>query len=533
MLSLRASPNDFVEFLFLRLRMNNYVFKNSDQIGSLDAETDTFLEECFVESSMYETLKKFNKDIDFTKRIIVGRTGSGKTALLKKLTQDNSIKKHAIIEAESTVFEHIKNNIFISQLLEKNIDLRVFYKSLWIHVLLVKVIEITFPSNSSFYEKIQSLVGGKKKKYNIELAQEYLDKYSDNFFNDKIVSEITEKMQSELSGSLGGSFAKVTGKLTDEVAQKIQTETARYVSSELLRKQKELIKIITEEASDESQNRVIISIDDLDKSWLSSSSIRYDFINALLDAFKELIDVRSVKVLISIRTDILMGIYKTNLRQEEKDRSLIIPIEWKKNDIFDILNMRINYLIKHKYAVKTNVLFSDVFHFTVKDENAANYIVERTMLRPRDAIDFVNFCLSQGDGVSSLNEDHVFEAEEKYYNSRKNAINKEWLSRYKHISDYTDSIALIHKREFTKEEIESDITAVMDFLMSKSTAEDDSNDENIATNFNALLDVWFTIGLIGIKKSETLIVFSSFDKPSLDISDYNKTFLIHPLFYRV
>ncbi|EQA5355075.1 TPA: DNA repair protein [Serratia marcescens] len=513
--------------------MEKYIFKNSDQIGSLDAETDTFLEECFVESSMYDVLKKFTRDIDFTKRIIVGRTGSGKTALLKKLMQDNSIKKHAIIEAESTVFEHIKNNIFISQLLEKNIDLRVFYKSLWIHVLLVKVIEITFPNNASFYDKIQSLVGGKKKKYNIELAQEYLAKYSDNFFNDKIVSEITEKMQSELSGSLGGSFAKASGKLTDEVAQKIQTETARYVSSELLRKQKELIKIITEETADEAQNRVIISIDDLDKSWLSSSNIRYDFINALLDAFKELIDIRSVKVLISIRTDILMGIYKTNLRQEEKDRSLIIPIEWKRKDIFDILDKRINYLIKHKYAGKTNVHFSDVFNFSVKDESAANYIVERTMLRPRDAIDFVNFCLSQGDGVSSLNEDNVFEAEEKYYNSRKNAINKEWLSRYKHINDYTDCIALINKKEFTKSDIVSDTNMIIDFLMSRSTSEDDINDEKIATDFNALLDVWFTIGLIGIKKSDTLIVFSSFDKPSLDISDYNKTFLIHPLFYRV
>ncbi|EPT7062446.1 hypothetical protein [Cronobacter turicensis] len=106
--------------------MENYIFKNSDQIGSLDAETDTFLEECFVESSVYEVLKKFTKDIDFTKRIIVGRTGSGKTALLKKLTQDPSIKNNAIIEAESTVFEHINNNVFISQLLEKNIDLRFF-----------------------------------------------------------------------------------------------------------------------------------------------------------------------------------------------------------------------------------------------------------------------------------------------------------------------------------------------------------------------------------------------------------------------
>ncbi len=513
--------------------MATYVFKHSDQIGSLDAETDTFLDECFLESSVYETLRKFTKDVDFSKRIIVGRTGSGKTALLKKLSADNNVKQHAVIEAESTVFEHIKNNIFISQLLENNIDLRVFYKSLWIHVLIVKVIEMTFPSNLSFMEKIQTLVGGKKKKYNIDLAQEYLRNYSDNFFNDKIVSEITEKMQHELNGSVGNGFAKVSGKITDEVAQKIQTETARYVSSELLRKQKELIKIIMEETEDEGQSRIIISIDDLDKSWLSSSSIRYDFINALLDAFKELMEIRSVKVLISIRTDILMGIYKTNLRQEEKDRSLIIPIEWKRNDLFSILDKRISYLIKHKYAGKTNVKFCDIFDFQVNGEDASSYIVDRTMLRPRDAIDFVNYCLSQGDGTTILSEDHVLEADERYYTSRKNAINKEWLSRYKHISNYTDSIALINKREFNQSEIEDDINNVMDFLMSKSTSNDDSQDENIATNFNALLDVWFTIGLIALKKSDTLSVYSSFDKPSLDISDYNKRFIIHPLFFRV
>lgn len=122
-------------------------------------------------------------------------------------------------------------------------------------------------------------------------------------------------------------------KLCHEEMQKIQRETAKYVSSELLKKQKELLKLITEESPDQFQSRIIISIDDLDKSWLSDSNIRYDFINALLDAFKELINLKSVKILISIRTDILMGIYKTNMRQEEKDRSLIIPVEWKKCDL--------------------------------------------------------------------------------------------------------------------------------------------------------------------------------------------------------
>lgn len=62
----------------------------------------------------------------------------------------------------------------------------------------------------------------------------------------------------------------------------------------------------------------------MDRSWLNENIIRYDFINALLDAFRELIDIKNVKVLISIRTDILKGVYNKKLRQEEKDSSLLL-----------------------------------------------------------------------------------------------------------------------------------------------------------------------------------------------------------------
>ena len=110
-----------------------YKFRSDDTIGNLDAESDSFLSSCFLESNIYKILADFENNADFTKRIIVGRTGSGKTALLKKIKEDQRIKKTNEIEAESTVFEHIKNNVFISQLTDEKIDLRVFYKSLWVH----------------------------------------------------------------------------------------------------------------------------------------------------------------------------------------------------------------------------------------------------------------------------------------------------------------------------------------------------------------------------------------------------------------
>lgn len=510
--------------------MANYIFRKNSQIGNLDAEFDTFLETCFLETSIFSNLLSFESSLDFPKRVIIGRTGSGKTALLKQLAENKNIKKHSTIEAESTVFEHIKNNVFISSLIEQGIDLRIFYKSLWIHVLLVRVIELLYPGNS-FLDLLSDLGGG-RKKYNSALANEYIEKFRDNFFNDNVVSEITEKMQHDLSGSLGAGFIKASGKEVSETSEKIQRATTHYISSELLRKQKELIKLLIEENSKEGQLRYIISIDDLDKSWLSSSSIRYDFINALLDAFRELIDIRTVKVIISIRSDIIKGIYDNNLRQEEKDKSLILPIQWDVREIREMLDKRVNYLIKHQYQGSAITKFDDIFNFTVKDQPADNYIIERTMLRPRDAIDFVNLCLAEADGSTELCEDFLLEAEEKFYVSRKKALYKEWASLYPHINKYIDTLCHIEKNNFKISNITEAKDKIQYEILAHTEFDNNLTSEAIAVDFNVLLNIWFIAGVIGIKKSDTLTIYSDFSKQELDISDFGKEFKIHPLFFR-
>lgn len=513
-----------------------YKFRKNFEIGKLDAETDSFLDSCFYQSEVFKGIINFDnseKNPDFTKRIIVGRTGSGKTALLKQIIKNKNIRNHETIEAENTVFEHIQNNVFISNLMKSGIDLRIFYKSLWLHVLLIKVIQVLYKrSYNSFFEFVKNLVGKEKRPYRPELADEYLEKFKDNFFNNNIITEITKNLQNELSLKLGSDFMGIDGKLSDEIQQKIQKETSNYVSKELLIKQKELIKLLKEELSNEKQVRIIISIDDLDKSWLSSSSIRYDFINALLDAFRELLDITSIKILIAIRTDILMGIYNNSLRQSEKDQSLIYPISWNKKEILTILDSRINHLIKNQYKSSSTTNFTDIFNFTISNEKAHEYIINRTMLRPRDAIDFVNNCFAECDGDVELNEDIVITAEEKFYATRKGALTQEWMSIYPCIKDYLDALSFLKNREFDLESIKNqDIEEIQNFLINKNTSNENKH-ENIIFDFKELIKVWFIIGVIGIKKSNTVIIYSSFEKPELDITDLNKKFIIHPLFYR-
>ncbi|MFP9459361.1 P-loop NTPase fold protein [Pectobacterium brasiliense] len=518
--------------------MDTHVFRNNDEIGKLEAESDSYLDECFYETNIFKGIMNFDpseKNPDFTRRIIVGRTGSGKSALLRKILDEASIKVYDKIEAENTIFEHVKNNIFISSLIENGIDLRVFYKSLWLHALLIKVIPaLHSSSHQNFFNIIQDLIGGKKKPYNPELANEYIDQFKDVFFNDKALVEISNKMQHELSTKIGMKGIDIGGKLGSEDTQRIQSETSSYVSRELIRKQKELIKILNEEFSETGQFRIIISIDDLDRSWLSSSDIRYDFINALLEAFRELLDIKTVKILISIRTDILMGIYNKTLRQDEKDQSLIYAISWNKTEIREIIDRRLNHLIKNKYQGSRNISMKDIFHFNIDGISADEYILDRTMLRPRDAISFVNYCLKECDGNVSINKDIVLIAEEKFFSSRKRALVSEWVSIYKNISSYIDSLSLLKTPEFSMESInDSKKNDILTYLLDRVTStDDDPVHSKIVMNFDELIKVWFIIGIIGIKRTQSLVIYSSYDKPDLDITDMSRIFFVHPLFNR-
>jgi Cdc6-like AAA superfamily ATPase len=75
--------------------MATYKFRKNAIIGNLDAETDSFLNDCFYESEVFKGIVNFdpsNDNPDFPRRIIVGRTGSGKTALLKQVVNHENVK---------------------------------------------------------------------------------------------------------------------------------------------------------------------------------------------------------------------------------------------------------------------------------------------------------------------------------------------------------------------------------------------------------------------------------------------------------
>ncbi len=80
-------------------------FRKSDNIGSAEAESDeAYLSDCFVDTGELDVLRDFND----TKRILVGRTGAGKSALLRMLAarEDHVIE----LKPENLALNYLANS---------------------------------------------------------------------------------------------------------------------------------------------------------------------------------------------------------------------------------------------------------------------------------------------------------------------------------------------------------------------------------------------------------------------------------------
>lgn len=520
----------------------SFVFRKNLSIGSLDAETDTFLEECFVETEAYKVLSDFSASSPyFNKRVLVGRTGSGKTALLTQLYNTNKFKCE-VVEAEKTIFEYISNNVFISKLAEKEVDLKIFYKALWTHVLLVKILEaLDLGKSVDILDSLQNFFRRKKvDQSKVNSCLEYIKDFKDNFFSENFVVTLSEKLQTELSGSASVLNAiSASGKISQEDIKTIQASTSHYISKEVLQHQNEIIQFLCNDdlLINPKYDKIIVTIDDLDRAWLSDNSLRYHFIEALLDSFKSFLKIREVKIFISIRSDILQGVYRNNLnRQAEKDKSLFLAIEWTKDEIRSILDKRIGNLIKDQYVRSKEANLANIFYFDIGGLRADEYILQHTMLRPREAIEFINLCFADADGSTEIKANHVESAKEIYYSSRKRALVAEWTSYYVNAETYISALDAIFKDKFTHEGIfrnKQDQTIFESIITNgaKKDYQDQVLDDAIDGKYYKLIQAWFEMGLIGIYKEGGAHVYSSYEKPTIDIAEcIKREFVVHPLF---
>jgi hypothetical protein len=106
-----------------------------ERIGEMAAEDDAeYLAACFVEMPIIVQLKDTKSPV----RLLLGRTGSGKSAVFWHLEHTCSNVSRLVPKEAS--FSFVANSTIIARLTDLGVNLSVFYEYLWKHMLCIHVI---------------------------------------------------------------------------------------------------------------------------------------------------------------------------------------------------------------------------------------------------------------------------------------------------------------------------------------------------------------------------------------------------------
>lgn len=417
-------------------------FRRNDRIGAPEAEgDDLFLFECFVDTGDIDVLK----DASRPERIIVGRTGSGKSALLRKLENDaeNTIR----IPPENLALNYLSNSEVIRFYEEAGTNLDLFYQLLWRHVLVVELIKFKYKiqneqSQKSFLSSLTQIFHRDKAK---EKAVDYLRLWGESFWNETHtrIKEMTTRIEDELKSGLGSSslIAKISvngaSKLTAEEKKEVVTHGSRVVAKIQIKELAEVIKLLAEEIFNDPQEIHYIVIDDLDTQW-AGDPLKNRLIRALIETVKTFRQIPNVKVVVALRQDLLERVIATTRDsgfQSEKYESLYLKIKWSERQIEDILNRRIGHLVRQRYTSRT-ISMTELFPPRIQKSSFSEFLIGRTFLRPRDAIIFINSCLDLADGRGQIDSRLVLEAEGSYSEKRIESLQDEWSATFPKVASY-------------------------------------------------------------------------------------------------
>jgi hypothetical protein len=158
----------------------------------------------------------------------------------------------------------------------------------------------------------------------------------------------------------------------------------------------------------------------------------------------------------------------------------------------------------------------------VRDTAVLDYLVERTLLRPRDIIQFSNACrdIAEKNGRQAVSAEDVLEATTQYSNWKQSDLTNEWKVNYPFLTDlfvlFSNSSFLISREAF-----ESRFYAVANALKQRFP------EHGNAFLPNSILQILYNIGFVGVVRDGNTAFFTS-DQNTVEPVD--RMFVIHPAF---
>ncbi len=410
--------------------------------GAIDADTDPLLDEAFETHEAYLQAKNHEK------YVIVGRKGSGKTAIYRRLTQDES--------HDSFSYGH------------------VFSDYPWHHH--SKQAQEGVPQEQCFVQSWEYLI-------NITLAKILLNKDQSQPWSDGAMKDMAtlEEFVVDTYGSRDPDLSRIFAPTT---ALKVKGEFAidwkifkGKVSGDLV--PIEYLPFIVQDVNKNlisttircanPDNNYYICFDELDLGFsLGKEEYSNRLIGLLLAARKFNNKAKEKNKKISVVIFLRDDIYRI-IHFEDKNKlteSAVTVIRWDgdrgSSSLKALMEKRFHSVLKIPEKGSWNTIFDETELMTGKQSKYL-HIIDRTFLRPRDIIKFCNQVLlthnlQSEESNSSFSNKDITQARPAYSEYLLNELDDEIKKHYPDYNGYLEVLKNIGSLQFTSDDLEKAFT---------------------------------------------------------------------------
>lgn len=526
-------------------------FRSDFNLGGAQAEADPLLQDAFYESGHYLAAVSRADARCF----VIGRTGSGKSAMLRRLEEMRP--EHVVrITPEDLALPYITDLQVFRHLEALGVHLDPLFIALWKHVLLVEILRKRYSidseaAKSNFLANIREKIRRDPAK---QAALQYLDEFEGRFWceADERVRDITERFEERINNVMHGQMkltgvAEAGGRADDSTVFSVEERSEerqrfqRIVNDTQLARLAKMLAVLDEDILENEQHFTYIVIDDLDRDWIDEK-LTNDLIWCLFRSVNDLKRVRNLKVLVALRTNIFEELrFAERARgQEEKFRSLILPMKWTDRGLGDLIEERVHAASAH-WNMELESLKDLLPQRSKAKGDPFKFIVTYSLMRPRDVIAFINQALGEALGKNRLSWKDLELAVVPYSRGRLLALRDEWKTTFpgvervfevfKRVTPSFD-VAEMQRRLDEVALLPADETfAGVSWVTERSVALWSSGSDDWTDQYRPLLEVVYLTGLVGVARARSQKPRFVYEDDSLPPLTDDTIFHVHPAFH--
>lgn len=408
---------------------NNLVLKRPQQLlEKLDMGAIAAENEVGMLASYYVDTDESNQTLAGNARLAVGRKGSGKTALFFRVRdQLRRTKKNVVLDLKPEGHQLKRLKQLVLDLLQDAVKEHVA-TAFWEYLLLLEICHKLLQDDRVFHNRDQNIYSLYRDLTNIYSEDKVEDYDEDDVDFSERMFQLVQKISNKFSTEYGNE--KLQYLRTSEVTQLIYKHDIPKLRAKLA----EYLQY---------KEQVWILFDNIDKGWPTRGVTSTDIVilRALLEATRKIeqsltrleVDIHTV---VFVRNDVFeLLVDESSDRGKESKASL----DWTDRDLLkEFLRRRIVHNVN---VFSDNMPFDEVWKEIcithIEGEYTADYLIERSLMRPRNLLSVVNYAKSYAVNFrrAKIDKDDILKALATYSADIGNEIGLEIRDVFPKIED--------------------------------------------------------------------------------------------------